>query len=98
MKKEQWIGIAIIIVAILMLGDYTKLIDIKIFFDGWWTLFLIVPSFYNLIVKQSFKYLYIGLIGIVMLLAEQKIINGDIWILILIIGLFLYGLRLIARK
>ena len=44
--------------------------DINIFFDGWWTLFIIVPCFIGLLKDQNKLGNFIGLIvGLILLLA-----------------------------
>ena len=50
--------------------------DINIFFKGWWTLLIIIPSFIELIKSESKMWSIIWLvIGIVLLLCSQDIIS-----------------------
>jgi hypothetical protein len=49
MKKRRigrivW-GIALVIVGVIFALNVLGITEIKIFFDGWWALFIIVPSF-----------------------------------------------------
>ena len=46
-------GIAIIALGILFGGNALGLFSLNVFFDGWWTLFIIVPSFISLITEKE---------------------------------------------
>ena len=53
--------------------------DFSLFFRGWWTLFLIIPSLIGLIKRESIGCSFLVLIlGILMLLASQDIIEWSI--------------------
>ena len=47
-KRSIIIGIIIIFVAIIFLGNNFDIWNINVFFDGWWTLFIIIPAIINL--------------------------------------------------
>ena len=47
-KRNLFWGILLIVVGILFLGRNMDWWDFSIFFDGWWTLFIIVPCFIGL--------------------------------------------------
>lgn len=71
-------GVLFIFVGIGVFGEIANLWEFSLFFDGWWTLFLIVPAFIS-IVQSGFKVgnMVIMLIGILLLLDRQKVIpNG----------------------
>ena len=55
MKKSNlfW-GVILIVIGILFLGRNMEWWDFSIFFRGWWTLFLIVPSIIALIKRDNF--------------------------------------------
>ena len=82
-KRNLFWGILLIVVGILFLGRNMDWWDFSIFFDGWWTLFLIVPSVISLIL----------VLGVLMLLASQEVIEWrTIWkvfvpLIIIVIGL-----------
>jgi len=38
------VGLIFLSLGIILFGNNLKLWDINLFFDGWWTLFIIVPS------------------------------------------------------
>lgn len=98
MKKNYVLGLLIIFIGIMFLGNNLEIWNIDIFFKGWWTLFIIVPS-----IKGLFKGEYIssllGLsIGILLLLSSNNVIEwdmvGKVFIPIVII---LTGLSLILK-
>ena len=73
--------------------------DINIFFDGWWTLFIIIPCFIGLITDNEKTGSIIGLIiGIALLLACQDYINFElVWKLALPAILVIIGVSLIFK-
>ena len=75
------------------------LTNINIFFDGWWTLFIIVPCFIGLFKEREKTGNIIGLlIGIALLLACQDILNFEIiWRLAFPAILVIIGLSLIFK-
>ena len=97
MKKAEnvlW-GIVLIILGLIVGGNTLGITNIDIFFDGWWTLFIIIPCFICLFKDSDKTGSLIGLlIGIGLLLGCQDIVRFDlIWKLafpvILVIGLSL---------
>lgn len=100
MKKVSsyvW-GLFIVIFGILMLFKTLDIIDFNIFFDGWWTLFIIIPSLIDILVNDhkltSFNFL---LAGVLLLLNSNEIIDNPaaIFICIMVIEL---GLKIIFSK
>lgn len=70
-------GLAFIIVGVCYAGDAFHLWNFDLFFDGWWTLFLIIPCLYGILVNGFGMGKFIGLvIGIGLLLSEQRIISS----------------------
>ncbi len=77
LKKAIW-GIVLVAVAALMALKSFGIIDFEIFFDGWWTLFIIIPSLVGVIQERDKSGSIIGLlIGILLLLSAQDIIDFD---------------------
>ncbi|MGM9878422.1 MAG: LiaF domain-containing protein [Bacilli bacterium] len=76
-----------------------EITDINIFFNGWWTLFIIVPCFIGLFKNESKTANIIGLaIGIFLLLGCQNIIKFElIWKLIVPIVLVMIGISFIFK-
>ncbi len=101
MKKVENIlwGIVLIIIGLIVGGNTLGLTNIDIFFDGWWTLFIIVPSFIGLFNDNDKAGSIIGLlIGIGLLLGCQDIIRFDlIWKLAFPVILVVIGLSLIFK-
>lgn len=95
MNKRNWFwGILLIVVGILFLGRNMDWWDFSIFFDGWWTLFLIIPSLISLVRREGIATSFLILVlGVLMLLASQEVIKWDtVWkafvpIIIIVVGL-----------
>ena len=101
MKKARAIiwGVAIIALGVIFAGKAIGWFDFDIFFKGWWTLFIIVPSVISLFTEKD-KLASLGFIsaGIILLLAAQEVITYDTaWKIILAVILILIGLGLILK-
>lgn len=92
-------GIVLIVVGLIIGGNVLGITNINIFFDGWWTLFIIVPCFIGLFKENEKTGNVIGLlIGIALFLGCQDIINFDlIWKLALPTILVVIGLSIIFK-
>ena len=101
MRKTGKIILGILLVAIGLLFAYNALFDpdINIFFDGWWTLFIIVPSVIGIIEGRDVKSCLVGLaIGVAFLLSAQNIIDlGLVWKLIIPAALIFAGASIIFK-
>ena len=93
-KRNLFWGILLIVVGILFLGRNMDWWVFSIFFDGWWTLFLIVPSVISLVRREGIGTSFLILtLGVLMLLACQDVIEwSTIWkifvpLIIIVIGL-----------
>lgn len=91
-----WGCVLLAISAILILNAF-GMTDIEIFFDGWWTLFIIVPSFVGLFTGRDKSANIIGLlIGIFLLLACQNVLDFDIlWKLVAPVIIAVIGIKMI---
>lgn len=100
MKKTNllWGCVFIILGAILGLNAL-EVTNINLFFDGWWTLFIIIPSFIDLFKDEDKTGNIIGLfLGMVLLFACQDIIQFDfIWKLFIPFVFILIGLSFIFK-
>lgn len=76
-KGKGLIGILLIVIGLILGLNALEITHIDIFFDGWWTLFIIVPSLISLFDdKESKTSSVTGLIiGIFLLLAARDIIS-----------------------
>ena len=92
-------GILLIIIGLIIGGNSLGITNINIFFDGWWTVFIIVPSFIGLLKDEDKTGSLIGLlIGITLLLGCQNILNFDlIWKLAFPAILVIIGLSIIFK-
>lgn len=92
-------GIVLIVIGIIFGINALEIADINIFFDGWWTLFIIVPCFIDLFTDQEKTGNIIGLIiGVCLLLCCQGILNFFLVIkLIVPIVLVIIGLSMIFK-
>ena len=90
-------GIALLAVSAVLILNVFQITDIDIFFDGWWTLFIIVPSFIGLFNGRDKTANIIGLlIGGFLLLACQNILDFDIiWKLIAPMIIAVIGIKMI---
>ena len=94
-KSIIW-GIVLVVLGFALCLSALDLIDFDLFFDGWWTLFIIIPSFISLFTEDNKTTSTIFLIvGILLLLACQDIIDFSLMgrliapIIIIIVGLSL---------
>ena len=92
-------GIVLIVLGLIFGGNALGIININIFFEGWWTLFIIVPCFIGLFKDSEKIASLIGLlVGVALLLACQDIISFDIiWKLALPTILVVLGLSMIFK-
>ena len=92
-------GIVLIGIGLIIGGNALGITNINIFFDGWWTLFIIIPCFIGLFKEREKTGNIIGLlIGIALLLGCQDILNFDtIWKLVVPVILVVIGLSLIFK-
>ena len=102
MKKSSdylW-GLVLVLAGVIFGVNALGIAKIDIFFDGWWTMFIIVPSLFGLFSGNDKKGSLIGLIiGVVLLLGVRGIINfAIIGRLIVPIILILIGLMLIFKR
>lgn len=69
-------GLVLILLGVIIGLNAVGLTHINIFFRGWWTLFIIVPSFIELVRSSNKISSFIGLcIGIVLLLCAQNVLS-----------------------
>lgn len=69
-------GVVLIVLGVIIGLNAVGLTNINIFFRGWWTLFIIVPSFIELFRSSNKVWSFIWLvIGIVLLLCAQNILS-----------------------
>lgn len=98
-KSNLLWGIVLIIVGLIIGLNTLEITNINLFFNGWWTLFIIIPCFIDLFKEKDKTGNIIGLvIGIFLLLGCNNIIDFDlIWKLIVPISLIAIGLSFIFK-
>ena len=92
-------GLVFIVVGVIFGLNALNITDINIFFDGWWTLFIIVPCFIGLFKDEDKSSNLIGLvIGICLLLGCIDIIEFTlIWKLMVPAILVMIGISFIFK-
>ena len=99
MKKLNGIvwGIVLVAAGVLLGLNAFGITDIDIFFDGWWTLFIIVPCAVGLITDRDKFGSLIGIcVGVFLLLCCRDVLDFSmVWKLLVPIIVVLIGLKLI---
>ena len=92
-------GIVLIVIGLIIGGNALGITNINIFFDGWWTLIIIIPCFIGLFKEREKTGNIIGLlIGIVLLLMCQDVLDFDlVWKLLLPAILVAIGISMIFK-
>lgn len=96
LKRTLW-GLILIAAAIIIALNSFNVIDFNLFFDGWWTLFIIIPSFVGLIENRDKSGSIFGLfLGIFLLLSAQDILSFDIfWKLLIPVIVAYIGIKMV---
>lgn len=99
LKKIIW-GALLIAAAVLLVLDSFGQLEFELFFEGWWTLFIIVPSIAGIFEKRNKTDSLVGLgIGVVFLLCSQGVIEWSmVWKFILPIVLAAIGIKFIVSS
>lgn len=97
-RSVVW-GIVLVALGTVIGLNVLGITDFEIFFDGWWTLFIIIPSFVGIITEKDKTLSIIGtVVGAVLLLAYQDVIDkAMIWKLLLPFVIVLIGLKMIFK-
>ena len=92
-------GSILVILGVIIGLNALDITNIDIFFKGWWTLIIIIPSFIGLITESEKTWSLIGLlVGIILLLGVNDIISFElISKLILPLILIIVGISLIFK-
>ena len=89
-------GIVFVVVGLIWALNSLGITDINIFFDGWWTLFIIIPSLIGLFKENSKTGSIVGvIIGVALLLVAQDFLSFSIlWKLALPAAFIIIGLSI----
>ncbi len=101
-KRILW-GVIFVVIGVMIALDALKVLPFELLFDGWWTLFIILPCTVSLVTEKHKTGSIVGiLIGVALLLASQNVIGFDLlWKLAIPAIIVLIGLKMIfgsARK
>ena len=99
MKKFKSIiwGIILVVVGVIVALNALEITNIDIFFDGWWTLFIIVPCFIGIFTSDEKFGSVLGVaVGVFLLLCCQDILDFSmLWKLGLPVIIVAIGLKMI---
>lgn len=103
MKKLTAIiwGLVLIAAGVILGGNALGWFNVDLFFDGWWTLFIIVPCTIGLLSnpKEWLGNLIGIVVGVCLLLACQNVISfSSLWKLLLPAIIILIGLSIIIKS
>jgi len=90
-------GIVLIAAGVILALNVFNITDINIFFDGWWTLFIIVPCAIGLFTEREKTGNIIGIvIGVFLLLCCQDILSFSmLWKLLVPAIIVIVGLKMV---
>jgi len=93
-------GFCFVVVGVIIGLNAFEITNIELFFNGWWTLFIIIPCFVGLFREEGKTGNAIGfVIGVLLFLACQNILDFDVvWKLFLPIVLVVIGLSFIFKN
>lgn len=97
-KNILW-GLLLIVMGVLIALDTFEIFDINFFFDGWWTLIIIIPCVIDLFrgSNKTFDFLGIG-VGVFLLLACQEVITFEMLLKLLVPAvLVIVGVSLVFK-
>lgn len=99
MKKVNSIlwGIVLVALGLVLALNAFGITDFDVFFDGWWTLFIIIPCIIGLITDREKMGSLIGIcIGVFLLLCCQDIISFSmLWKLLIPVIIVIIGIKMI---
>lgn len=105
MKRVTGMAIGVVLIAcgiVYALGVFGVVdMNVNISIDGWWTLFIIVPSIIGLVTNKENKLwnVFCLLLGIYLLLASREVIDYAMGIKLLVpVVIILLGIKLIAKS
>ena len=103
MKKQIssiiW-GSVLVVVGVLLALSAFGVVDFNLFFDGWWTLFIIVPCLAGIVTEENKGGYVIGLIiGVLLLLSAQDVLSFEmLWQIFVPAVVIAIGLFMIAKN
>lgn len=94
------LGALLIAGGVIYILDVLGIADINVSYDGWWSLFIIIPCINGILTHKDKTTSFIGLaVGILLLLAARDILDYDmVWKLIVPIIIIIIGIKMIERS
>ncbi|MBR6505875.1 hypothetical protein IKT18_03535 [Candidatus Saccharibacteria bacterium] len=99
-KGVMW-GLVLVALGIIMGGNALGWFNIDLFFDGWWTLFIIIPCAIGIITEKGERIGNLAglIIGVLLLLACQGVIAFEmLWQIVLPVAIILIGVAMICKN
>lgn len=91
-------GLFFILIGVGIAGNVMNIWDFHLFFDGWWTLLIIVPCFISMLQTGFSTGSTIGfIIGVLLLMNYQIDFSFNIWQLIVPVILVFIGIRIMFQ-
>ena len=91
-------GLFFILIGVGIAGNVMNIWDFHLFFDGWWTLLIIVPCFISMLQTGFSTGSTVGfIIGVLLLMNYHVDFNFNIWQLIIPVILVLIGVRIMFQ-
>jgi predicted membrane protein len=101
MKQAKSIlcGLLIVALGVIIGGNALNIFNLDIFFEGWWTLFIIIPCFFEFITASNKTGSLVGIaIGVLLLLAAQDVLTFEVaGKLIFALVVIVFGLTIAFR-
>jgi predicted membrane protein len=97
-SNAMW-GMFFIAIGIVVAGNVLNLWDFNVFFDGWWTLFIIIPCFISMIQNGFGTGSTVGfIIGVLLFMHNRIEFNFQVWDLIVPVILIFIGIRIMFQS
>lgn len=92
-------GVVLIVVGVIFALNALHITNIDVFFDGWWTLFIIVPCGVGLFTERQKTGNIIGsIIGVFLLLCAQDVLSFSlVWKLLVPAIIIILGLKMLIK-
>lgn len=97
-RNKAW-GISLIILGIITALNSMNIVNINFFFEGWLTLFIIIPCFISLFTDDDKITNLVGVVvGVILLLDYQNVVNFDFILKLILPAVFItFGLSFIYK-
>lgn len=97
--KKSILAIALIVLGVIIGLNALNITSINIFFDGWWTLIIIIPSLIGVIENKDTGSFIMLLVGVLLFLNSRGIyIFNIIWKLLIPVILIVMGLSVLKNE